>query len=50
MNMIRYNNPWNFLDQLNRGHNSPFANDLGDESGQSWAPAVDIHEDDANFK
>jgi len=47
MNMIRYNYPWNLLNQLQRDVNTPFTTkDRVDESEYDWAPAVDIHEDE----
>lgn len=51
MTLTRYN-PWSLLEQINREFSTPYAYD-SDENGNvataSWAPAVDIKEDDTSF-
>ena len=48
MNMIRYNNPWNFLDQLQREISAPDARKTDFES-HDWAPTVDVRESDKHY-
>jgi len=52
MSLIRYNNPWNLLNTLQR-ELYPEASRLNDDdasvSTASWAPSVDISEDDKAF-
>ena len=49
MSLIRYNNPWNLLNTLQR-ELYPEASRLNDDDASvataSWAPSVDISEDD----
>ena len=57
MSLIRYNNPWNLLNNLQRDlHNldhSPEYNRLSDDDASvataNWAPSVDIREDEKAF-
>jgi len=53
MSLIRYNNPWNLLNNLQRGLYSPEYNRLSDDDASvataNWAPSVDIREDDKAF-
>lgn len=52
MSIVKYN-PWSLLDQIQRELNNPMAAYDRDENGSiataSWAPAVDIKEDDKSF-
>ena len=52
MSLIRYNNPWNLLNTLQR-ELYPEASRLNDDDASvataSWAPSVDISEDDKAF-
>ena len=52
MSLIRYNNPWSLLNTLQR-ELYPEANRLNDDDASvataSWAPSVDISEDDKAF-
>jgi len=53
MNLVRYNNPWNLLNTLQRELYDP-AFDRGDNNDSSvstanWAPSVDISETDTEF-
>ena len=54
MSLIRYNNPWNLLNNLQRDlYNSPEYNRLNDDDASvataNWTPSVDISEDDKAF-
>jgi len=53
MSSIRYNNPWNLLNNLQRELYSPEYNSLSDDDATSatanWAPSVDISEDEKAF-
>lgn len=52
MSMIRYNNPWNLLNTLQR-ELQPDYNRLNEDDASvataNWAPSVDISEDDKAF-
>ena len=52
MSLIRYNNPWNLLNTLQRDLYSPdfrLNDDDASAATASWAPSVDISEDDKAF-
>lgn len=53
MSLIRYNNPWNLLNTLQRELYDPEYNRLNDDDASvataSWAPSVDILENDKAF-
>lgn len=52
MSLVRYNNPWNLLNTLQRElYNPAFDNDNDDASvaTANWAPSVDISENDKAF-
>ena len=54
MSLIRYNNPWNLLNNLQRDlYSNPEYNRLNDDDASvataSWAPSVDISEDENAF-
>ncbi len=53
MSLIRYNNPWNLFNQLQRELINPEFTKLNDDEANvataSWAPAVDITENDTGF-
>ncbi len=53
MSLIRYNNPWNLLNNLQRELHNPEYNRLSDDDATvataNWAPSVDISEDDKAF-
>ena len=53
MSLIRYNNPWNLLNTLQRELYNPELNRLNDNDASvataNWAPSVDITEDDKAF-
>ena len=54
MSLIRYNNPWDLLNNLHRDiYNTPVYNHFdGDDASAAtanWAPSVDISEDDKAF-
>jgi len=49
MNMTRYQNPWNFFNQIQRELNSPAPRGYASDDENNWAPAVDIHENDAAY-
>jgi len=53
MSLIRYNNPWNLLNNLQRELYNPEFNRLSDDDASAatanWAPSVDISEDDKAF-
>ena len=54
MSLIRYNNPWNLLNDLQRDlHRNPEYNRLNEDNASSatadWAPSVDISEDEKAF-
>jgi HSP20 family protein len=52
MSIVKYN-PWSLLDQIQRELSNPMAtydrDDNGNVATASWAPAVDIKEDDKSF-
>ncbi len=53
MSLVRYNNPWNLFNQLQRELINPELAKLNDDENvatASWAPSVDISENDAEFK
>jgi HSP20 family protein len=53
MSLIRYNNPWNLLNSLQRELYDPQLNRLSDDDASAatanWAPSVDITENDKAF-
>lgn len=52
MSLVRYNNPWNVLNTLQRELYDPtFGRDSSDSSASTanWAPSVDISENDKEF-
>ncbi len=53
MSLIRYNNPWNLLNNLQRELYTPEYNRLSDDDASvataNWAPSVDISEDEKAF-
>ncbi len=53
MSLIRYNNPWNLLNNLQRDLYGPEYNRLNDDDASvataNWAPSVDISEDEKAF-
>ena len=53
MNLIRYNNPWNLLNTLQRDLYNPDYNRLNEDDASiataNWAPSVDISENEKNF-
>lgn len=53
MSMVRYNNPWNLLNSLQRELYSPEHGNLNDDDATvataNWAPSVDISENDKAF-
>ncbi len=53
MSLIRYNNPWNLLNNLQRELYSPEYNRLSDDDDSvataNWAPSVDISENEKAF-
>ena len=54
MSLIRYNNPWNLLNNLQRDlYSNPDYNRLNDDDASvataNWTPSVDISEDDNAF-
>ena len=53
MSLIRYNNPWNLLNNLQRELYNPEFSHLNDDDASvataNWAPSVDISEDDKAF-
>ncbi len=52
MSLVRYNNPWNLLNTLQRElYNPEFSHLDSDDSAAtaSWAPSVDISENDKEF-
>jgi len=53
MSLIRYNNPWDLLNNLQRELHNPEHNRLTDDdvsaATDNWAPSVDIREDDNAF-
>lgn len=50
MSLVRYNNPWNLLNTLQRELYDPtFNNDADSASTANWAPSVDISENDKEF-
>ena len=53
MSLIRYNNPWNLLNNLQRELHNPEYNRLSDDDASvataKWAPSVDISEDEKAF-
>ncbi len=53
MSLVRYNNPWNLFNQLQRELINPELAKLNDDENvatASWAPSVDISENDVEFK
>ena len=53
MNLRQYNNPWNLLNHLQRELQSPEYHRLTDDDASvataSWAPSVDISENETGF-
>lgn len=53
MSLRQYNNPWNLLNHLQRELQSPEYNRLADDDASvataSWAPSVDISENETGF-
>lgn len=53
MSLVRYNNPWNLLNTLQRELYDPSYNKLNDDDASvataNWAPSVDISENDKCF-
>jgi len=53
MSLIRYNNPWNLFNQLQRELVNPELTKLNDDDASvataNWAPSVDISENDTEF-
>lgn len=53
MSMVRYNNPWNLLNSLQRELYSPEHGHLDDDDASvataNWVPTVDISENDKAF-
>jgi HSP20 family protein len=53
MSLVRYNNPWNLLNTLQRELYDPAYNKLNDDDASvataNWAPSVDISENDKSF-
>lgn len=53
MNLRQYNNPWNLLNHLQRELQNPEYNRLTDDDASvataSWAPSVDISENETGF-
>ncbi len=53
MSLIRYNNPWNLFNQLQRELVNPELGKLNDDDASvataNWAPSVDISENDKAF-
>lgn len=54
MSLIRYNNPWNLLNNLQRDlYSNPDYNRLNDDDASvataNWAPSVDISESENSF-
>lgn len=52
MSLIRYNNPWGLLNNMQRELYSPDYNHLNDDASvatANWAPSVDILEDEKSF-
>ncbi len=52
MSLIRYNNPWNLLNTLQRELTNPEFSNLGSDDSAAtaaWAPSVDITENDKEF-
>lgn len=53
MSLIRYNNPWNLLNSLQRELYNPDYNRLSDDDASvataNWAPSVDISENEKAF-
>lgn len=53
MSLIRYNNPWNLLNTLQRELYDPQYNRMSDDDASAatanWAPSVDITENDKAF-
>ena len=44
MHMTRYNNPWDFINQLQREIYNPAESDADLSKSHDWTPAVDVHE------
>jgi len=53
MSLVRYNNPWNLLNTLQRGLYDPALNNLDNDDATvattNWAPSVDISENEKEF-
>jgi len=53
MSLVRYNNPWNLLNSLQRElYNPTFSNTDNDDASvatANWAPSVDISENEKEF-
>lgn len=48
MHMTRHNNPWNFINQLQRELHTPAESD-SNQKHHDWTPAVDVHETDKAY-
>ncbi len=53
MSLVRYNNPWNLLNTLQRELYDPVLNNLDNDDATvataNWAPSVDISENEKEF-
>ena len=52
MSLIRYNNPWGLINNLQRELHNPDYNNLDDDASvatANWSPSVDILEDEKSF-
>ena len=49
MHMTRHNNPWNFINQLQREIHNPVESDSNSGKSHDWTPAVDIHDTDKAY-
>lgn len=53
MSMVRYNNPWNLLNSLQRDLHAPEYGQLNDDDATvataNWSPSVDISENEKAF-
>jgi len=50
MSLIRYNNPWNLLNNIHQeNYNPAYSHANNDDSTTSWTPAIDISEDEEAF-
>jgi len=49
MSLVKYNNPWNLLNTLQRELYNPDYSDDASVATANWAPSVDISENDKEF-